>query len=484
MNYTYLFSCSSLSDTSLSLFSAIIPDPIPSALINSKHVSNTINDQLTPIPQLPMMSMIMRGEDSEDQNGTVVDMDRSGTFERVDCKIKKAVAFDTKIEKASNDNENDSESFLYNVHNFENEAIAMDVDSKKCSNAIDTSNHIDDNNKLRKHDDAWGNGGSISGEYHKQIISKSKSACAKIETSCTDTANPNIINLNNQSKPKPKQFTKSKSHSQAQSRPVTTIMEIMPRRNPLPTSVLAAAIEASEIYNSKINRHDQDMKCDKMKSNIVEGNTTNMGESKTKPNIEDTIATVGFPSNFNNDVKKGKENGDIESENDMKEVEDGDKKLGNGIDKETVVVRHAGHGMSVTCSAGPIPGTFYSQFTLGKSNSGSGSGKINRGDSNNAICGIEKEDDGDKTNSEYKKSGAWKGIKDSDDHVIDVIVDPKRARRIIANRQSAQRSKERKQQYITSLEEKVKQVNATEDTISVNERQYYYLFSIIGNMKE
>lgn len=46
------------------------------------------------------------------------------------------------------------------------------------------------------------------------------------------------------------------------------------------------------------------------------------------------------------------------------------------------------------------------------------------------------------------------------------LLDPKKARRIIANRQSAARSKERKMKYIEDLETQVSQANAEKDALA------------------
>ena len=62
------------------------------------------------------------------------------------------------------------------------------------------------------------------------------------------------------------------------------------------------------------------------------------------------------------------------------------------------------------------------------------------------------------------KSGRGGPIGASDEELA--LLDPKKARRIIANRQSAARSKERKMKYIEDLETQVSQANAEKDTLA------------------
>jgi len=61
------------------------------------------------------------------------------------------------------------------------------------------------------------------------------------------------------------------------------------------------------------------------------------------------------------------------------------------------------------------------------------------------------------------KSGRGGPIGASDEELA--LLDPKKARRIIANRQSAARSKERKMKYIEDLETQVSQANAEKDAL-------------------
>jgi len=55
----------------------------------------------------------------------------------------------------------------------------------------------------------------------------------------------------------------------------------------------------------------------------------------------------------------------------------------------------------------------------------------------------------------------------SSDKLADIaLIDPKRAKRILANRQSAARSKERKMRYISELEHKVQTLQTEATTLS------------------
>ena len=64
------------------------------------------------------------------------------------------------------------------------------------------------------------------------------------------------------------------------------------------------------------------------------------------------------------------------------------------------------------------------------------------------------------------KSGRGGPIGASDEELA--LLDPKKARRVIANRQSAARSKERKMKYIEDLETQVSQATAERDALSLD----------------
>jgi len=137
------------------------------------------------------------------------------------------------------------------------------------------------------------------------------------------------------------------------------IMEVQPRRHPLPTSVLAAAVEASELYTKDIE-NDTDAKQSNSKQRARRGASARVDAG------------------------------------------------GDPLKASTVFESECGKFM---CTVGPpsMPGSVI----------------VKSGDISN-----------DKA----------------------ALIDAKRARRIIANRQSAQRSKERKQNYVSALEKEVEEL--------------------------
>jgi len=463
--------------------------------------NNNNNPQFPPINSLPLPTTTTMTMLQERNNNTDVELDgnsfmtKSGSLG--DEKDKANISYQhMRIgNTTTTSNDNDSESLLYNnIHGF-NEAIDMEVDGIQ-STLVDhhiTPNSIagacyhmnsdNNNNNNRK-----ASSGDVKTSTRASVL-KSKSATVLLNED-GDGSNP----LSKTSHTN-RQLTKSKSHSQSQpqlqSRPVTTtIMEIMPRRNPLPTSVLAAAIEASEIYNSKVNSHknlidsnqDTTKPTSKLSTKVDSHTDVRARGARTRKNKQKTAITKTHDNNNANKIGEGceeKENSNVDdmdhgqvaahgmntttsplisgdNDNSDEDSKQCDPSFENGLpnEKETVVVRHAGHGMSVTCSAGPIPGT----FTLGI-----GKEKAMECRSKKVANDVLVEDGSlnckDPVKTDMTERNTWKGIQTNGD-VIDVIVDPKRARRIIANRQSAQRSKERKQQYVLSLEERVNELSA------------------------
>ena len=182
------------------------------------------------------------------------------------------------------------------------------------------------------------------------------------------------------------------------------LLEVMPRRHPLPTSVLAAAVEYSDMHSAGSKAH--------ARSHGVQHSTHAEQQQQQQHDTYDDggrreyVAPTRILHEHNTQTRETKTCG---------------RNAGAALGRKKST-SSAGYSVAL----GPTPGTVVIK-------------------SESLTCGA----DGNVTQSE-------------------AVIDPKRARRIISNRQSAQRSKERKQEYLASLETEVSDLR--EKTVSLESK--------------
>ncbi|XVE48944.1 hypothetical protein DITRI_Ditri01bG0042900 [Diplodiscus trichospermus] len=271
-----------------------------------------------------------------------------------------------------------------------------------------------------------------------------------------------------------------------------TIMQSSPTLIPLRGAAgLERSVSGKE--NSGVSKPAQLVKKETSSERVAEGNVEGMGERKSEGEVVDDLFSAymnldnidALNSSGTDDKNNGNENhddmdsrasgtktnggdsSDNEAESSMNESGNSTSRSGmNSTDKREGIKRSAGGDIAPS-------GRHYRSVSMdsfmGKLNFGDESPKLPPSpgtrpgqlspDGNSATFSLEF-GNGEFSAAELKKIMANEKLAEI------AMTDPKRAKRILANRQSAARSKERKMRYISELEHKVQTLQTEATTLS------------------